>query len=170
MSERMRRFGLGIGAALVAFGMGAGVLTATQNTSGQQPPFSGGRMGQPMGRGGAGRMGPMGLIGPLVARLGLTEAQNDQVKSILQSHADEFAAIRTREAAAHQALDAAITADTLDDATIRQKSADVAAIDADAAVLGAHVRAEVFQILTPDQQAKAKQLMARRGAGGRRGR
>ncbi len=166
MSERMRRFGLGIGAALLAFGMSAGVLTATQNTSGQQPPFSGGRMGQPpMGRGGA---GPMGMIGPLVARLGLTDVQKDQVKSILQSHADEFTSLRTRGAAAHQALEAAITADTLDDATIRQKSADVAAVDADAAVLGAHVRAEVFQILTPDQQAKAKQLMDKRQ--GRRGR
>jgi periplasmic protein CpxP/Spy len=170
MSERMRRFGLGIGAALVAFGMGAGVLTATQNTSGQQPPFSGGRMGQPaMGRGGPGRMGPMGMIGPLVARLGLTDAQKDQVKSIVQSHAEEFTALRTREATAHQALEAAIAADTLDDATIRQKSAEVAAVDADAAVLRAHVRAEVFQLLTPDQQAKAKQLMARREGRGRRG-
>ena len=170
MSERIRRFGLGIGATLMAFGLGAGVLTATQNTNGAQPPFSGRRLGQsPMGTGG-GRMGPMGLIGPMVARLGLTDAQKDQVKSIVQSHADEFTALRTRGAAARKALEAAVMADTIDDATIRQKSADVAAVDADAAVLGAHVRAEVFQVLTPDQQAKAKAMMARRAGRAGRGR
>jgi Spy/CpxP family protein refolding chaperone len=163
MRERTRRFGLGIGAALLAIGMGGGVVTAIQNTSGEAPPFNGGRMGHPlMGPGGAGRMGPMGMIRPLIARLGLTDAQKDQVKAIVQSHAGEFKALGARAASARQALNAAITADTLDDATIRQKSADVAAVDADRAVAGAHLRAEVFQILTDDQKAQAKQMMARR--------
>ncbi len=162
MIERMRRLGLCAGATLMAVGLGAGVLTATQNTSGGQPPFSGGRMGPPMGRGGPGRMGPMGMIGPLVARLGLSDTQKDQVKAIVQAHADELKALGTRATAAHLALEAATMADTLDDATIRQKSADVAAVEADMAVAGAHTRAEIFQILTPDQQAKARQMMTRR--------
>lgn len=168
MSERMRRVGLFVGATLIAVGVGAGVLTATQNTSGQEPPFRAGRMGQPpMGPGGPGRMGPMGMIGPLIARLGLTDAQKDQVETIMQSHADELKALGTRAAAAHRALEAAETADTLDDATIRQKSAEVAAVDADMAVARAHLRAEVFQILTADQKTKAKEMMARRQGRGR---
>lgn len=164
MSERMRRFGLLVGATLIAVGVGAGVLTATQNTSGQEPPFRAGRMGPPpMGFG-----GPGGQIGPLLARLGLSDTQKDQVKSIMQSHADDFKALATRAGTAHQALEAAETADTIDDATIRQKSADVAAVDADIAVARAHLRAEVFQILTADQKTQAKQILAnrqRRGKG-----
>ena len=114
-------------------------------------------------------MGPMGLIGPMVARLGLTDAQKDQAKSIVQSHADEFTAL-CHGGSVRKALEAAVMADTIDDATIRQKSADVAAVNADAAVLGAHVRAEVFQVLMPDQQAKAKAMMARRAGRAGRGR
>ncbi len=165
MSERMRRFGLCVGATLIAVGVGAGVLTATQNTSGQEPPFRAGRMGPPpMGFGGPGRMG-LGLMGPLLARLGLTDTQKDQIKTIMQSHADDFKALAGRAGSAHQALEAAETADTIDDVTIRQKSADVAAVDADMAVARAHLRAEVFQILTADQKKQAKQIMASRRQG-----
>jgi Spy/CpxP family protein refolding chaperone len=152
MNERMRRFGLSIGATLIAVGFGAGALTATQNTSGPQPPFMAGRMGQ----------GFLGPFGPLLARLDLTDAQKSQVKTIMQSHADEFKTLGTREATARQALNAAEAADTLDDDTIRQKSADVAVVDADMAVARAHLRAEVFQVLTADQKTAANQLMTRR--------
>jgi Spy/CpxP family protein refolding chaperone len=161
----MRRFGLLVGATLIAVGFGAGVLTATQNTSAQQPPFRAGRMGPPpMGFGGPDRQ-----IWPLVARLGLTDTQKDQAKTIMQSHADDFKALATRARAAHQALQAAETADTIDDATIRQKSADVAAVDADIAVAQAHLWAEVFQILTADQKTQAKQMMASRSGRGGKG-
>jgi len=167
MNERMRRIGLSVGATLIAIGMGAGVLTATQNTSGQEPPFRGGRMGAPFSMGPGGHVGALGLPGPLLARLNLSDTQKDQIKTIMQSHADEFKTLGARAATARQALEAAETADTLDDSTIRQKSADVAAVDADMAVARAHLRAEVFQILTADQKAQAKQLMARREGRGR---
>ncbi|HEX3703372.1 MAG TPA: Spy/CpxP family protein refolding chaperone [Vicinamibacterales bacterium] len=163
----MRRLGLFTGATLIAIGMGAGVLTATQNTSGQEPPFRGGRMGPATGPGGPGRMGPMGPLMPLLARLGLSDAQKDQVKAIMQSHADEFKALGTRAATAHGALETAETTDPVDEGTIRQTSAEVAAVDADMAVARAHVRAEVFQVLTADQKTQAKQLMAKRAGRGR---
>jgi hypothetical protein len=50
MNERIRRYGLGIGAALVAVSIAAGATAATQNTSGQQPAFKG-RQGPPAGIG-----------------------------------------------------------------------------------------------------------------------
>jgi Spy/CpxP family protein refolding chaperone len=123
-----------------------------------------------MGQGGPGRMGPMGMIGPLIERLGLTDGQKDQVKAIMQSRADEFKALAERAHTAHAALEKAVMADAVDDGTIRQKSAEVAAVDADMAVASAHVRAEVFQILTAEQKDLAKKFAERvqeRGARGR---
>ena len=53
---------------------------------------------------------------------------------------------------ARLALEAAITADTFDEATIRQKNADVAAVDAELAVIRAQVNAEIVALLTPEQR------------------
>jgi len=119
-------------------------------------PGGGGRRGGPGGpmRGGPG--GPGGAIDLPLGQLNLTAQQRDQVKSVMDSHQDEMKALGDREMAARQALEQAITADTVDDNTIRQKSADLAAVEADMAVMRAHVRAEVWQLLTPDQQKQAK--------------
>lgn len=149
-----KRLGLGIGAGLLAL-VSAGVYASAQNTNGGPRPFSG-RMG-PGGPGGPGRGGPMMLL----RGLDLTDAQKDQVKSLMQSHAEERKALGDRARAAHQALQAAITADSLDEALIRQRSADVAAVDADMAVAEARTHAEVWQILTPEQKAKAKEFQAK---------
>ncbi len=48
----------------------------------------------------------------------------------------------------------------MDESLIRQKSADVAAVDADMAVARAHAYTEVLQILTPDQKAQLKTMQA----------
>ena len=65
-----------------------------------------------------------------------------------------------RARTAHGALQAAVTADTVDDALIRQKSAEAAAVGADMAVARARSDAEVFQILTADQEATLKARLA----------
>ena len=53
---------------------------------------------------------------------------------------------------------ALIEADTINESAIRAKSAEVAAAEADVAILNAKVRAESMQILTSEQQAKLKEL------------
>ena len=111
-----------------------------------------------MGPGGRGPMGGMILRG--LAQLNLTADQKTQIKAIAESHKADRKALADRMIAARGALRDAITADKVDEAAIRAKAADVAAIDADAAVLDAQVHAQVFALLTPDQQAKAKQLEA----------
>ena len=63
---------------------------------------------------------------------------------------------------ARTALQDAVTADSFDEATVRQKSVDVAAVEADAAVLRAKVHSEVWALLTPEQQQKARELKAQR--------
>jgi len=82
-----------------------------------------------------------------------------QIRAIAESHKEEWRALVDRERDARMALMAAVTADTMDEATIRQKSAEVAALEADAAVARAHAHAEVVQILSPDQRAQLKAML-----------
>jgi Spy/CpxP family protein refolding chaperone len=158
---------LTLGAGLIALGVGAGayVHAQDQNTNPQPPPFR----GRGIGPGGPGRGpgGPMGMLPMLGRQLGLTDAQKDQIKAIAQSHTDEWKALADRGRTAHQALDAAITADAVNDALIRQKSAEASAVEADAAVARAHAHAEVVQILTADQKTQLKTMEAQMQQHGR---
>jgi Spy/CpxP family protein refolding chaperone len=114
-------------------------------------------------------MGGFGLLGPMADRLGLSDAQKDQIKGILQSHRAEMKAIGERARAAHQKLEAAVSADTVDDAAIRQASAEVAAVEADMAVAQAHIRSEAVQVLTAEQKAALTTALAERQQRGGRG-
>ena len=93
--------------------------------------------------------------------INLTDAQKDQIKTIADSHKDEWKAIFDRERTAREALNAAIMAETVNDTLVRQKSAEVAAVEADAAVARAHAHAEVVQILTPEQRTQLKEAQSR---------
>jgi protein CpxP len=110
------------------------------------------------GRGGFG--GPMALL----RGLDLTEDQRAQVRQVMDSHRDELRAIGERVMAAHRAQDDAVTAAQFDEQVVRSKSAELAAVEADAAVLRAKLHSEVFAVLTPEQQAKAAELKAQRQA------
>ena len=160
MTATVKRLTLTAGAALVAIGIGAGayVHAQDQNTTPQPPPFRGRGMG-PGGRG-LGPGGPMGMLPMLGPRLGLTDTQRDQIKAIADAHKDEWKTLADRGRTAHIALDDAITADSLNEALIRQNSAEAAAVDADIAVARAHAHAEVLQILTADQKAQLKTMQA----------
>ena len=143
-----------VAAALVAGAAGVYATAQDQNTSAPQPPF----MGRGFGPGGPG--GPMGLLPGLGRELQLTDGQREQIKAIADSHRDEWKALADRARAAHQALGAAVNADTFDEALIRQKSAEAAAVDVDMALARARVHGEVAQILTSEQKAKLKELRA----------
>ena len=74
-------------------------------------------MGRGMGpRGPMGPGGPMGRLPMLGRQLGITDAQKDQIKNIAASHRDEGKALADRARTAHQALQDAVTADTVDEA------------------------------------------------------
>ena len=166
MTATVRRIALGVGATVLALGVSAGLYASAQNTNQDPPPF---RSGGPGGPGGPGRWGgpgrggpggPMGMLPMFGREIGLTDAQRDQIKTIAASHKDEWKALADRARTAHDALNDAITADAIDEATIRQKSAEVASVDADMAVARAHAHAEVFQILTSDQKTQVKKMQA----------
>ena len=104
--------------------------------------------------------GPMGMLPMLAHELNITDAQKAQIKTIADSHRDEWKALGDRARTAHQALEQAVTADSVDEGLIRQRSAEVAAVEADMAVARARTHAEVFQLLTPEQKTQAKTLQS----------
>jgi len=109
--------------------------------------------------------GPMGMgFGPGFRELDLSDDQKAQVKSIVDSHQAEFKAVGDKMRAAREGMRALIEADTLDEAAVRAKSVEVAAAEADAAILNAKVRSQTLQLLTAEQQAKLKELQASREA------
>lgn len=167
-------FSLGLGtallAALVASAASGAFAQNTGNASGlfmqeRTGPPPGGRSGGPGGRGGP--MGALGALGPMMRQLDLTDAQQQQIRGILDSHRDEMRAMAERTRPAHEALQQAITSDNFDEGTIRARSAEVAAGDADMAVLQARIYSEAVRVLTPDQQAQLKKLQVEMKGRGR---
>ena len=161
-----------LAAGFVAAVLAAGsALVVAQD--GQMP-----RRGPAMGRGGpppggmrgpGGPGGPMGMgIGPGFRELDLTDEQKAQVTSIVDSHQAEFKAVGEKMHAAREGMQALLEADTLDEAAVRAKSVEVAAAEADAAILGAKVRTQTVQVLTSEQLAKLKELQASRNGKQRR--
>jgi Spy/CpxP family protein refolding chaperone len=166
MSKTRKGVGWVLGSALVIAVIGTGV-----HAQAPAGPAAGGlgRRGGPMARGGP--MGPGAVLDLPLPQLNLTDQQRDQVKTILDSHQDELKMLGDREASARQALERSVAADAIDEGAIRQHAADLGAVQADMAVERAHIRAEVMQILTPDQQKQAKAIEANRpGPPGGRGR
>ena len=156
---------------ILGLALAAASQTAAQDTSGQ--PSRPDRQAGP-GRGGRGRFGGPGgpggrFGGPLppmaLDQLGATEAQRQAIRTIEQSHDAALRGVRERERSARQGLQSAMMAETVDEGAIRARSADVAAVEADAAVLQARVRSEVFAVLTPEQRAQASTLRHARGRG-----
>src|SRR5262249_31789408 len=142
---------------LTAVTLGLGSLMAAQP--------GGHRRGGPGGPGGPGGLGGPGGFGgpfPMLRQLDLSDAQQEQGKGILDANKEASQAIHQRLAAAHKAQADAIEAQPTDEGLIRAKSSDLAAIEADAAVLRAKVQSAIFQVLTPEQQEKAKALKAER--------
>ena len=168
MTATVKRMTLGFGAGLIALTAVAGVFVQAQDQD-PQSRTRGYRGRGPGGPDGPGRFrgpgGPMGMLPMLGPDLGLTDAQRDQVKAIAESHKADWGTLAERARTAHLALNQAVTTAPIDEALIRQKSSEVAAVDADMAVARARAYGEVFQLLTPEQKEKVK---SRREGGSRK--
>lgn len=118
------------------------------------------------GRGRGGFDGPRGAMRgmpvPMLRALDLTDAQKEQVQAIMERERPQFAELRARHREAARAVHQAVTADTFDEGTIRERAAALASVEADLAVLRARVHADVVQLLTPDQRQSLEQRRAER--------
>lgn len=119
----------------------------------------------PMGPGGPG--GPGGPLGEFLREaraLNLSDAQKAQLRSIAQARQAEAQTTGQRVQVARQALDAAVTGSALNEVAVRQAAADLAVVEADAAVLRSRVYHEALSVLTSEQQAQLTQMRAQRQA------
>ena len=91
-------------------------------------------------------------------KLGLTDAQKAQAKTIFTDNRATVKPLRESLRAEHKALQALIHADTVNEAAIRAESAKIAGIEADLNVNRANVGVKFRAILTPDQLATLKTL------------
>lgn len=157
------KISLAAGLVAVALAAGSALVIAQDGPMPRRGPGPG--IGGPMGgmRGPGGPMGPMGMgPAPGFRELDLSDDQKAQVKSIMDSHQAEFKAAGDKVAAARDGMRTLLDAEPLDENAVRAKSIEVANADADAAILGAKVRAQTLQVLTSEQLAKLKELQASR--------
>jgi protein CpxP len=139
-------------AAALALALGGLPLLAQQGPGGRG------------GRGGPG--GPMGVF-PGLAEVGLTDAQREQVRSIMEQERQTSADPREKLRQAEEALHAAILADAPDQRAIESAKAALGA--AQGAELDARVQlmGKIAGVLTSAQRQQLAQLQPR--PGGRRG-
>jgi protein CpxP len=128
-----------------------------------------GQQGPGRGPGGLRRgLGPDGPF-PMLRQLNLTDAQKDQIKTIVseaRAQSDQAAGEPARKVAAlHRDLQAAIFAETPDPAQIDQLRGSLA--EAQAAALAARIdlQSKIAQVLTPEQRKQARELAATRPLG-----
>jgi len=100
-------------------------------------------------------------FGRIAKALDLTDGQRAQIKDILKSHGSDIQSQLKAGMDARRALREAILADPVDEATIRARAADLARVEGDGAILFAHVRAEVYPLLTDAQKQKIVQFRGR---------
>jgi Spy/CpxP family protein refolding chaperone len=113
---------------------------------------------------GAGPLGPGARAGRgfdagfALGQLNLSDAQKQQVRDITQRHRQQTQPTMQRLQQAMQEQRAAINQVPVNEGAVRDASAALAKVQADMAVEQARVHADIFNILTVEQQEKAKQL------------
>lgn len=102
-----------------------------------------------------------GLVRYIVHELDLTPDQVQKVKAVLADHKAELKTELSALQTSRGQLFDAVHADTVDESAIRTAATSVGKAEADLAVTRAKILSEVRQDLTPEQQEKAKALLAK---------
>ena len=141
----------------LAWGVALVALLATSVAYAQEPP--GGGFG---GRGGRG-FGPGGP-GLVLNDLNLTDAQREQVREIRGRYREQIQTLSRRlgdlTAKQRQAIETVPVNETL----ITSATQDMTQAEVEVAIQEARINADIWSVLTPEQQAKATKLRAERKA------
>jgi Spy/CpxP family protein refolding chaperone len=144
---------MAVGVVALGFVAAFGLTVLAQAQQGPAQP----RQGRPWGPGPRAHAMALGFA---LGQLDLTAAQREQVHGILQQHRDEARALMQQARAARQTLNKAVETLPVDEAAIRSASTGLAEVHTQQALARARVRSEVWQLLTPEQRAKAETLKA----------
>ncbi len=138
-----------VGVSALVAALAGGALVYAQD---QQP-------GGPRGRGpGFGPGGPG--VGLSLRALDLTDAQREQVRQLTQQNRDQMRALMDRMRAAQDARRKAIEAAPFNESQVRAAMKELAEVEADLAVAEARLQADVYALLSADQQQRLQQLRA----------
>jgi Spy/CpxP family protein refolding chaperone len=129
-----------------------------------QGPGPGGRRG-PGGFGGPGGPGRPGGPGGLpLQALNLTDAQQDQIKQLMEQQRTQNQAVAEQLRAAMEAQRKAVETIPVDEGLIRSTTQALVEAQTEIAILHARLQSEIFSLLTPEQQAQARKLQAERSS------
>jgi protein CpxP len=168
MTTRIKTMFAAGAAAVMLAGAAPLVMAAQDQPQAQQRERRG--PGGPDGMRGprGGMRGPGAFGGPEFRNLDLTDDQRAQLRKIREARAAELKAAAEKIGAARQGMRQLLTADSINEGAIRAKSQEVAAAEAELAILNAKLRKESMQILTAEQLAKLKERAEKRGQRQRR--
>jgi protein CpxP len=124
-----------------------------------------GRRGGPGGFGGPGAGGPGRPGGPgglPLQALNLTDTQKDQVKQLMQQYRQQNQTAADGLRTAMDAQRKAVETIPADEGLIRSTTPALVEAETEMAIQQARLQAEIFALLTPDQQAQVRKLLAER--------
>jgi len=94
------------------------------------------------------------MIERIFERLDLTDDQKEAVHDVMMKHREQTQSLFEEKIARRRALGETIHADPFDEAAVRQASADLAAVDADLAVMKGKMFQEINRLLTAEQRER----------------
>ena len=141
---------LGVSALVAAVVVGGALAYA-------QGPEPGGPRGRGPGFGGPG-------AGLSLRALDLTDAQQEQVRQLTQQNREQMRSLMDRMRVAQEARRKAVEAIPFNESQVRAAMKDVAEAEADLAVAEARLQADVYALLSADQQQRLQKLRADREA------
>ena len=109
---------------------------------------SGGRMGKGSGR----------HFARLAKALDLTDAQKEQVKAILETEREKVAPLRQTLGETREKIRQAVEAKPFDEAAVRSLAASQNETRTELVVSRARVKSQIFALLSPEQQERAKKF------------
>jgi len=100
-----------------------------------------------------------GMFGQRMAQqLGLTAAQQQQIKSILQAEKPKMQPLMQELKQERQQMNSLTESGNFDEAAVRAAATKQAQTETDLGVERARVKSQIFAVLTPDQRTKAQEM------------
>jgi protein CpxP len=96
--------------------------------------------------------------------VGVTDAQKEQIRGMMREQRPQLQPLRKQMVQERRALRNVVQTSPVNESAIRTQAARVAQVQADIAVKRAYIADRIRAILTPEQQAKLKDLQAQRDA------